>query len=47
LIQPTTVNIKYRTNLNPAEQPDIPVNTQVIDITDIIISVDEEVYKDM
>jgi hypothetical protein len=47
LIQPCDLTIKFRTNLAPKQRPEIPVNTTAIEISDITLSIDEEVIKDI
>lgn len=47
LVQPCDISIKWRTNLAPKLRPEIPHSTTCIEISDITLSIDEEVYKDI
>jgi len=46
LIQPCNWSFKFRTNLAPAMRPEIPKSTTVWESSEIVVSIDEEIYKD-
>ena len=47
LMQPTDMSIKFRTNLAPSQQTSIPIDTTAIEVSDVTLSIDEEVLKDI
>jgi len=47
IIQPCDIAIKFRSNLAPNERPEIPTSTTAMDISDITVSMDQDVYKDI
>lgn len=47
LVQPCNWSVKFRTNLAPASRTEIPQNTTVWDSTELTLTLDEEVYKDL
>ena len=47
LIQPTDISVKFRTNLAPHQQTQIPDDTTAIEISNVTLSLDEEVLKDI
>lgn len=47
MIQPFNFTIKFRSNLNQKLQPLIPLSTKNIDISQLLVTIDEEIYKDI
>ena len=47
LMQPTDISCKFRTNLAPQLQAGIPVSTTAFELSDVTLSLDEEVLKDI
>lgn len=47
LIQPCDLTLKFRTNLAPHLRPEIPESTIALETNEILLSLDEEVYKDI
>ena len=47
IIQPFNLTVKWRTNLNQKVQPYIPHSTDNYEISQLLITIDEEIYKDI
>lgn len=47
VIQPFDYEIKYRWNLNQKLQPNVPLQTMNIDMSSFLVTLDEEIYKDI
>jgi hypothetical protein len=47
LVQPCNWSFKFRTNLAPHLRPEIPEATTVWESSEITVTIDEEVYKDL
>jgi len=47
LIQPCDIRLRLRKNLSPMTLIEIPRSTTALDVTDISVTIDEEVYKDV
>jgi hypothetical protein len=46
-MQPLDLTVKWRSNLNQQAQPNIPLSTINIDISQVLVTLDEEIYKDI
>ena len=47
VIQPFDLSIKTRKNLNQKQQPSLPLKTENIEISQFLVTTDEEIYKDV
>jgi hypothetical protein len=47
LVQPCNFSLKFRTNLAPSMRPEMPESTTVWESSEITVTIDEEVYKDV
>ena len=47
VVQPLDFSIKFRWNLNQKAQATLPLSTQNYEISQLLVTLDEEIYKDM
>lgn len=47
LLQPCDIRIRFRKNLSPSTIIDIPRSTTALEISSLIVNVDDEMYKDV
>jgi hypothetical protein len=47
LLQPFDFSIKFRWNLNQKMQPNVPLKTMNFEISQFLVTIDEEIYKDL